>query len=128
MLAFNMDSSLNDNLEAMEAARKNVVSGSITNAVRTTHIDGFDIKEGDIIGITGGAIKTKDALVNDAAEKLVEKMIDEDKVNITIFYGKDVQEEDANALSEKLQEKYPDCEVSVISGGQPIYYYFISIE
>lgn len=128
MLSFNMDSSLDDNLEAMTAARKSIKSGSITNAVRTANMDGLDIQEGDIIGLFDGAIKVKDALINNSAEKLVEAMMDEDKVNITLFYGKDVKEEDANELCEKLQEKYPNCDVSVINGGQPVYFYLISVE
>ena len=128
MLSFNMDSSLDDNLEAMTAARKSIKSGSITNAVRTANMDGLDIQEGDIIGLFDGTIKVKDALINNSAEKLVEAMMDEDKVNITLFYGKDVKEEDANELCEKLQEKYPNCDVSVINGGQPVYFYLISVE
>lgn len=128
MLAFNMDSNLEENTEAMKAARESVKSGAITNAVRTTHMNGFDIKENDIIGLYDGEIIAKDVLVNDATEKLVEKMIDDDRVSITLFYGKDVQAEDAEALSERLQEKYPNCEVTVIDGGQPVYFYLVSIE
>ena len=128
MLAFNADSSLEDNLEAMEDARKSVKSGAITNAVRTAHVDGLDIQEGDIIGLADGSIKIKDVLVNDATIKLIESLMDDESINITIFYGKDVQESDAQELATKLQEKYPDCEVSVINGGQPVYFYLISLE
>ncbi len=128
MLAFNMDTNLDENIEAMKTARTSVKSGAITNAVRTTHINGFDIKEGDMIGIYDGDIIAKDVLVNDATEKLIEKMIDDERVSITLFYGKDVQGSDAEELSERLQKKYPNCEVTVIDGGQPVYFYFVSIE
>lgn len=128
MLAFNMDGTVEENVEAMNTARNSVTSGAVTYAVRTTHIDGFDLTEGDIIGLANGEIKAKDKLVNDATIKLVEEMMNEDKVNITLFYGDGVKEEEANTLCEKLQEKFPDCEVSVIPGNQPVYYYLISIE
>jgi len=128
MLAFNMDTNLDENIEAMKTACTSVKSGAITNAVRTTRINGFDIKEGDIIGLFGDEIVAKDILVSDATEKMIEKMIDDDRVSITLFYGKEVQDSDAQALSEKLQAKYPNCEVTVIDGGQPIYFYLVSIE
>ena len=128
MLAFNMDTSLDENIEAMKTARESVKSGAITNAVRTAHINGFDIKENDIIGLFDGDIIAKDVLVSDATEKLIEKMIDDDRVNITLFYGKDVQQQDAEELAERLQKKYPNCEVTVINGGQPVYFYLVSIE
>ena len=128
MLAFNMEGTLDENIEAMNAAKKSVLSGSVTHAVRETHVDGFDLKNGDIIGLSGGKIVAKDKLVNDATIKLVEKMIDDTKVNITLFYGKDVQEDDANELQAKLAEKFPQCEVTVLSGGQPVYYYIISVD
>ncbi len=127
-LAFNMDGTVDENIEAMNTARNSITSGAVTYAVRKTHIDGFDLNEGDIIGIEGGSIKSKDKLVNDATIKLVEKMMHDDKVNITLFYGEGVNEEDANELCNRLQEKYPDCEVSAIEGGQPVYYYLISVE
>ncbi|MBQ7977515.1 MAG: DAK2 domain-containing protein [Clostridia bacterium] len=127
-LAFNMDGTVEENIEAMNAARGSVMSGAVTYAVRKTHIDGFDLCEGDIIGIEGGKIQSKDKLVSEATIKLVEKMMNEDKVNITLFYGEGVDEDEANVLCLKLQEMFPDCEVSVIPGGQPVYYYLISIE
>lgn len=128
MLAFNMDTNLDENIEAMKAACSSVKSGAITNAVRTTHINGFDIKEGDMIGLHDGEIVVKDVLVGDATEKLIEKMIDDDRVSITLFYGKEVQSQDAEELSERLRKKYPNCEITVIDGGQPVYFYFVSIE
>ncbi|MBR1925284.1 MAG: DAK2 domain-containing protein [Clostridia bacterium] len=128
MLAFNIDGTLDENLEAMNAARANVVSGSVTHAVRETHVDGFDLKNGDIIGLSGGKIVAIDRLVGEATTKLIAKMVDESKVNITLFYGQDVQQEDAEQLQKDLAEKFPQCEVTVLEGGQPVYYYIISVE
>lgn len=128
ILAFNMDGTLDENIEAMSTARQSVTSGAITHAVRTTHIDGFDLKEGDIMGITNGKIVCKDTLVSDTVVSLVEKMYSDDKVNITLFFGEGVDESDANKVQETLSQKYPDCEVTVINGGQPVYFYLVSID
>ena len=128
MLAFNMEGTLDENIETMKAAKESVSSGTVTYAVRETHVDGFDLKEGDIIGLTGGKIVSKENLVSEATIKLLEKMLDENKVNITLFYGQDVQEEDANKLQEDVAERFPQCEVTVISGGQPVYYYIVSVD
>ncbi len=128
ILAFNMEGTLQENIETMTAARESVLSGSVTHAVRTTHIDGFDLHEGEIMGITNGKIVCKDKLVNETVIQLVEKMYSDDKVNITLFYGEGVSEDDANSLQEQLSAKYPDCEVTVINGGQPVYFYIVSID
>ena len=128
MLAFNMEGTLNENIEAMTTAKESVASGMVTYAVRETHVDGFDLKEGDIIGLASGKIVAKDKLVNEATVNLIEKMLDENRVNITLFYGQDVQAQDAEKLQEILTEKFPQCEVTVIEGGQPVYYYIVSID
>ena len=128
MLAFNLDGTVEENVESMKAAMANVASGAVTHAVRSTNIDGFELKEGEIIGLSGGKIVAKDADINTATIALVDAMMSEDKVNVTIFSGDDVKEEDAEKLQETLTEKYPECEVCVIPGGQPVYYYLISLE
>ena len=127
-LAFNPESSVEENLEAMSMAIENVKAGSVTYAVRATHVDGFDLSVGEIIGLDDKAILAKGNDVNKTTEKLVEKLIDEEKVNITLFYGEDINEEDAEKLRQTLEEKYNNCEVTAIYGGQPVYYYIISIE
>ncbi|MBR7091386.1 MAG: DAK2 domain-containing protein, partial [Clostridia bacterium] len=109
-------------------AMANVSSGAVTHAVRSTNIDGFDLKEGEIIGLSGGKIVAKDADINTATIALVDAMMSEDKVNVTIFSGDDIKDEDAEKLQEQLAQKYPECEVTVIPGGQPVYYYLISLE
>ena len=128
MLAFNMEGTLDENIEAMKMAKDSVASGAVTYAVRETHVDGFDLKEGDIIGLSSGKIVSKDKLVSEATIKLLEKMLDENKVNITLFYGKDVQPEEAEKLQTVLAEKFSQCEVTVIEGGQPVYYYIVSVD
>ena len=70
----------------------------------------------------------KGNLVGETTEKLIETMFDDSIMNITLFYGEDIREDEANALQEKLAEKYPDCEVTVAFGGQPVYYYLVSLE
>jgi len=128
MLAFNIDGTVEENVESMKASMANVASGAVTHAVRSTNIDGFDLKEGEIIGLSGGKIVAKDADINTATVALIDAMMSEDKVNVTIFAGDDVKDEDAEKLQELLEQKYPECEVTIIPGGQPVYYYLISLE
>ncbi len=127
-LAFNSEATPEENDVQMMEAIKSVKSSSVTYAVRTTNIDGFDLTEGDIIGLNEKSILAKGKDVPETVEKLIEKQINEDIVNITLFYGENVKEEEANALCEKLQAEYENCEVSVINGGQPVYYYLISMQ
>ena len=127
-IAFNPDASVEENKDAMLEAIKCVRSGSVTYAVRDTHVDGFDLTKGEIIGLDDKAILSKGNLVGETTEKLIEQMIDDSVMNITLFFGEDIREDEANALQEKLAEKYPDCEVTVANGGQPVYYYLVSLE
>lgn len=127
-LAFNPEASAEENLEAMTTAIECVKSGSVTYAVRATHVDGFDLSVGEIIGLDDKAILAKGSDVQKTTEELVEKLLTEDSVNITLFYGEDINEEDAEKLRASLEEKYPECEVTAIYGGQPVYYYIISVE
>lgn len=127
-LAFNPDASVEENAEAMNEAIKNVRSGAVTYAVRDTHVDGFDLAVGEIIGLDDKAILAKGKLVGETTTKLIEKMMDNSIMNITLFYGEDIREEEANALADSLSKKYPEIEVSAVYGGQPVYYYLVSVE
>ena len=127
-LAFNEDANIAENTEAMTESIKNVKSGSITYAVRDTNVDGFDLATGDIIGLDNSSILAKGSEIPETVLGLLDKMVDSSTVNITMFYGEEVKEDDAAALNETLTAKYPNCEVSVLSGGQPVYYYLISVE
>jgi len=128
VLGFNMDGTLEENMEAMMNGKESVQSASVTYAVRTTHVDGFDLNQGDIIGLDNKNIIAKGALVKETTLQLLEKMVNPDVVNITLFYGKDVQEEEAQALASEIEAKYSQCDITLLYGGQPVYYYIISIE
>ena len=97
-LAFNPEASPEENLEAMTAALESVKAGSVTYAVRATHVDGFDLSVGEIIGLDDKAILAKGSDVQTTTENLIEKLVDEESVNITLFYGEDINEEDAEKL------------------------------
>ena len=112
----------------MNESFKNIISASVTYAVRSTTLDGLELTAGDIIGLDDKSILAKSNSVAETTEALIEKLINDDICNITLFYGQDVKEDDANALQEKLAEKYPNCEITVLEGTQPVYYYIISME
>lgn len=116
-LAFNPDASVEENVDAMTAAISSVKSGLVTYAVRDTHVDGFDLSVGEIIGLDDKTILSKGILVAPTCENLIEKMMTDNVVNITLFFGEDVREEEANNFGDKLAKKYPDCEVTVLYGG-----------
>lgn len=116
------------NLEAMSEALNNVKTGQVTFAVRDTQAGDISIKEGDIIGIGEKEIKFAGQDINEVAMKLVEDLTDEDSEIISLFYGDEVSEEDANELVEAIEELKPDCDVELYQGGQPLYYYIISVE
>ncbi len=128
VIALNTEINVEENKNNILEAMGQVKTGSVTFAVKSTNIDGFKLKEGDIIGLGEKQIVAKGADVNEVCEKTVEKLITDESMMITLFYGKEVQEAEANALAEKLAEKYPDLEVDVHMGGQPLYYYLISVE
>ncbi|MBQ6692271.1 MAG: DAK2 domain-containing protein, partial [Clostridia bacterium] len=129
-IAFDPDAAPEDNEAAMKEAFANVVSGSVTYAVRDTHVNGNDIHEGNIIGLMNGTIEEVGESVEAVSMALVDRMVAEKSEDaiITIFYGSDVTEDTANAFAEAVSEKYPDAECMVQRGGQPLYYYYISVE
>lgn len=127
-LAFNPEVSADDNLLNMLHEIENVSTGQVTYASRTTKIDGFSLKKGDIIGLNSKRILAKSNSVEDATLKLIEKMKDSAHALINLYYGKDVSEQDAEKLQAKVAEKYPDCDVEIYYGGQDIYYYIVSLE
>ncbi len=129
-MTFNADADVKTNTEAMSTAIENVTSGSVTYAVRDTSFEGKHIAEGDVIGMMNGKIVEVNGDVATTAEKLLLRMAQEhpDDPVITIFYGEDVDEASAEALSEKIESELPDAEVMLQSGGQPLYYYYFSVE
>lgn len=127
-LAFNAEATLQDNLDNMMTSKSTVTSASVTYAVRDTNIDGFELKQNDIIGLDEHQILTKGNNLDDTTIQLISKLIKEDTFNITLFYGNNVTDEQAENLRSKLEELYPNCDVIAINGGQPVYYYIISLE
>ena len=127
-LAMDQDATTEENIDNITEAYKRVNSGSVTHSVRKANISGFKLDVGDIIGLNDKGIVAHSKNVDTAVETLVEKINNPDNVSMTLYYGEDISEEDATALGEKLQNKYPDKEVQVIPGGQPLYYYIISLE
>lgn len=128
MLAFNEDASKEENKENMMEAVASVIDASITYAVRDTTINGKEIHKDDIIGIAAKDIISSGKTVYDVVTDTVDKLMDEDISLVTLFYGEDVNEEDAEVVREAIEEKYPDIDIDVIKGDQPIYYYIISLE
>lgn len=127
-ISFNPDGTVEENTDAFLAAIPTVCSGAVTYAVRNTKVGNFDIKAGEILGLDNKNIIAKGKSVPEATMKVVEKLITDTHVSITLFFGADVKEKDAFALQDKVQTKYPNCEVSAINGGQPVYYYLVSLE
>lgn len=122
------DVSAEENQEAMVEAISTVKTGQVTYAVRDTEIDGFEIKENDYMGIGDKSILAVGTDMNTVTLQMLEKMIDEDTEMVSIYFGSDSSEDDASVIAEAIEEKYPDVDVEVNDGGQPIYYYVISVE
>ncbi len=117
-----------ENAEVMSEEIKMVKTGQLTYAVRDTHIDDKEIHEGDIMGVGDHGILAVGKELEDVALETVEEMMDEDAELISVYYGADMTEEAAERLGGKLTERYPECDVEINPGGQPIYYYIISVE
>ena len=126
-LAFNPELPVEENKANMLHAIDTVVVGQVTYAVRETKLNGFDLKVGDVMGLDNKKILAKGDNVGQVAIDLIEKMRSGEEI-ITLYYGQDVKEEEALELQEILSEKYPDCDVELHYGGQPIYYYYIALE
>lgn len=128
LLAFNPEASLEDNQAAMSEQMALVSSGQITNAVRDTNIDGVEIKKDDFMGIVDGKILVSIADRKEATLATVEKMIDDDSEILTIIYGEDADASEVEEITEAVEAKYPDVEVEVHEGNQPVYTYLLSVE
>lgn len=129
-LAYSDDVDVETNTERMTAAIKQVLSGSVTYAVRDTQFNGEKIFQGDIIGLLDNVITKVGTSVDSVAVELLCSMIENkgDDCMATIFYGEGADEESAQAVADAVNEKYPDAEITVQYGGQPLYYYYFSVE
>lgn len=128
LLAFDESKSIEENYERMSAALADVVSGSVTTAVRDTTIDGLEIHENDNLGMVDGKIVVSNPDMMETLEETFAHMLDEDSEIVTIYVGEEGSEEVANELAQSLAEKYEDVEVEIHQGGQPVYPYLFSVE
>ena len=122
------DADAQTNLEAMIEGIGNVKTGQVTYAVRDTHIDDKEIHEGDIMGIGDSGILAVGQSVEETTKEMLAQLVDEDTELISLYYGQDVQEESAENFAQEIEDLYTDVDVDVHSGGQPIYYYVLSVE
>ena len=122
------DADAQTNLEAMIEGIGNVKTGQVTYAVRDTHIDDKEIHEGDIMGIGDSGILAVGQSVEETTKEMLAQLVDEDTELISLYYGQDVQEESAENFAQEIEDLYPDVDVDVHSGGQPIYNYVLSVE
>ncbi len=128
VLAFNPEDTVDGNLQNMNEALQAVHAGSVTYAVRSTQIGNFDLKEGDIIGMDAKDIVAKGDSVSKVTEQLIDKMMDDDISCISLYFGNDVKEDDANSIATEISKKYRSCAVDVHFAGQPLYYFIVSLE
>lgn len=128
LINFMPDLDVEENLENMKSEMKRVKTGQITYAVRTTNIDGMDIQGGDIMAIGDQGMLAAEKTIPEAVMKALESMVDEESELVTLYYGAEVPESSAGELLRQAQDKFPDLEIDLQNGGQPVYYYMISVE
>lgn len=128
MIGYVQDLTPEENDERMREEMARVKTGQVTYAVRDTSLNGMEIKQGNIMGIGDKGILSVGEEISQTARAMVEAMLDEDSELVSIYYGEDVNEEDASELADAIMENYPDVDVEIHFGGQPIYYYVISVE
>lgn len=128
LITYMNDSTPSDNESAMNEAIQTVKTGQVTYAVRDTSINGLDIQKGNIMGIGDHEILAVGSVVEDTAMDMLTRMVDDESEVISIYFGDEVDEEIANDFAAEVEKKYPDLSVELHLGGQPIYYYIISVE
>lgn len=128
LICFMPEESVEENIKAMNESIMNIKSLQLTYAVRDTSIDGYEIKEGDIMGISDQGIISVESSVDNALTAALKKMIEGDSELVSMYYGADIREEDAQKLLKKLQALFPEVEIELHRGDQPVYYYIVSVE
>lgn len=128
LIGFNPEVEVDENKESMAEAIANVRTGQLTYAVRNTSIDGKTIHEGDFMGIDDNGIAAVGTDLNQTALELIAGMVDDDTEIISIYYGENVKAEDAEVFKEQVAERFPDVDLEMYEGGQPVYYYLLSAE
>lgn len=128
MINFEMTRDAAGNEKAMIESMETVSTGQLTYAVRDTSIDGKEIHKDDILGLSDQGLAAVGKTINNTLLEMIQTMMDDDSELISLYYGEDVSEEDAEAITAKVEEKYPDVDVELQPGGQPVYYYIVSVE
>ena len=128
LMALDQDKSPSENEKKISKAIGDVKTGLITYAVRNSNFDGVDIEEGNFLGILEGKIDAVGEEISEVIDKVIDDMVDEDSSLITLYYGSDIEQEDASKLENDMRDRYPDCDVELHYGGQPLYYYILSVE
>lgn len=128
MINFEASRNAQENADTMTEALSTVATGQLTYAVRDTSIDGKEIHKDDIMGLSDSGLAAVGKSIDQTLLELVDAMMNEDAELITLYYGSDISEEDAENAAAKVEEKYPDIDVELQMGGQPIYYYIVSVE
>ena len=127
-IAFQNDNDPDDNLQRMKEAAQHVKTAMVTYAIRDSEYNGIEIKQGDIIGLHNGQIEFSGHSVHDVVLEMMKEIITDEDELITVYYGADVTEEDARSIASEIESQYEDCDVECHCGGQPLYYYLISVE
>lgn len=128
LMSFSVAKDFDENVKKMEKALSNVKSGSVTVAVKDTTIDDKEIAQGNFIGVSEGHILSVSDSIHDSALSLVKEIADDDSEIITLYYGSEISENDAQKLFDAVEESFPDADIIITNGGQPVYYYLISVE
>ena len=127
-IAFQNDLSPDENMERMNEAAQHVKTAMVTYAIRDSEYNGIAIKQGDIIGLHNGQIEFSGQSIHDVVLEMMKKIITDEDELITVYFGADVKEEDAKAITAEIESEYDSCDVECHNGGQPLYYYLISVE
>ena len=128
VIAFQNDNDPDDNMSRMNEAAQHVKTAMVTYAIRDSEYNGIAIKQGDIIGLHNGKIEFSGSSIHDVVLEMMKQIITDEDELITVYYGADVSEEDAKLIAEEIESRYGDCDVECHNGGQPLYYYLISVE
>ncbi len=128
MLAFNGDNDLDTVTEQMTGAREGVITGELTTSTRTVEIDGVSVREGQLLGLVDGAVKVASDTMDEGIQQLLAAMGTDQHELITVYYGQDVAPAEATRTADLIRALYPNQEIEVISGGQPHYFYIVSVE
>ena len=127
-IAFQNELEPDENVARMDEASQHVKTGMVTYAIRDSEYNGIEIKKGDIIGLHNGKIEFSGSSIQEVVTEMMKNIVTDEDELITVYYGADVKEEDAKDLADAIEQEYDFCDVECHNGGQPLYYYLISVE